>query len=229
MYANAHPNAIMVNLILQYCGPYCSITGQMFKRSIQMKKSNFGYMVMWYGGGVALATLSIILGIVLSQIAFMAIGFLLLICTPIFVRGILRKRMEKSVLVLESRFAQSGFTYQHKFISNNGVLYVDQNGRIGVVWRNNPTQFQFMDLTKVTEVYTSKEQQGGTVLVSCQFKLGRETHKIFIRCVSKNNLSMKDPRVIEVIEKVENLSAMLRGVDNRYRDSAPLTKEADIL
>lgn len=180
-----------------------------------MKKSNFGYVAMWYGGGVALAALLIVLGFVLSQVAFMTAGLLLMVCTPIFVPGILRKRMEKNALALESSFPQNGFTYQHKFTSNSGVFYIDQGGRLGVVWRDNPTELQFMDLSKVTEVRTNNGQQlGGTALVSCQFKLDGKKMKIYTLRVSNGQLSMKDPRVIEAIQKAENLGAILKGAVN---------------
>lgn len=178
-----------------------------------MKRTDFGYVAKWYGGGFAVAALLILLGWIMEQnIILIVTGLMLIVCTPLFVPGILRKRMEKNALALEDSFNQNDFTYQYKFISNSGVFYIDESGRMGVVWRNNPVELQFIDLTKMSEVRTNKGQQlNGTSLVSCQFKIDGKKYKIYTLRVSNGQLSMKDSRVIEAIKKADNLCTLING------------------
>lgn len=180
-----------------------------------MKKSNFGYVAMWYGGAFLLVVLLGGIGWVVKSTGLMLAAMALFVLVIIFVPIIIRKRMENGALKLEESFAQKGFTYHHKFTSNSGIFYIDRGGRLGVVWRDNPTQFQFADLTKLSDVRTSNGKQlRGTSLVSCQFKLEGKKYKIYTLRVSNGQLAMKDPRVVEAIEKADNLCAMLKEAGN---------------
>lgn len=175
-----------------------------------MKKTNTTYVAIWYGGAL------------LAAIALFTIGKfaklpLLLLAAPVFfvvalvlLPGILKTKMEKKALALEKYFPETGFSYQHKFTSNSGVFYIDQGGRLGIVWKHNPTELQFADLSKVTKIFTNNGKQiNGTSLVCCQFILEGKNHKIYTLRVSNGQLSMKDPRVLEAISKADALCEML--------------------
>lgn len=175
-----------------------------------MNKTDFKYVIGWYAGGFSLSILLIAGGFFLDILPVTFAGFLLAVGCFVFIPSILHKRMEKKALALEEEFRIQGFTYQYKFTSNSGIFYIDEGGRLGVVWRNNPTTLQLADLTKMTDVRTNNGQQlNGTSLVSCQFRLDGKKYKIYTLRVSNGQFSMKHPDVIEAIEKADHLCTLL--------------------
>lgn len=176
-----------------------------------MKKVNISYVAIWYGGDLLITAALIIAGFVSNIIWLSAIAFMLFIVSLILIPGILEKKMAKNALELEKSFPQKGFSYQYKFTSNSGVFYIDTNGRLGVVWKNNPTQLYFADLSKVTDIRTDDGKQlRGTALVSCKFKLDGKKFKIYTLRVSNGQLAMNSPKVIEAISKADKMCEMLK-------------------
>ena len=81
---------------------------------------------------------------------------------------------------------------------------------MGVVWRENPTELQFVDLTKVTNVRTNDGKFGtSTARVSCEFLLEGKKVRITTLEVTRCRIAMKDKRVLEAISKADQLCAML--------------------
>ena len=185
-----------------------------------MKKTNTAYVAGWYGGTIALLVLLVVGGYFLNPI-LSVVGVLLAIPAAIFLPVSMRGRMEKNALALEQEFPKRGFTYQYKFTSNSGVFYIDEGGRLGVVWRGNPTELQFADLNKMTDVRTSNGQQlRGTALVSCQFRLDGKKYKIYTLRVSNGQLAMNHPKVIDAIQKADGLCARLNNAKAAAQNAA---------
>ena len=73
--------------------------------------------------------------------------------------------MKKLAKEMEADFKSQGFTYQYKFEANNAVYYVDQGGKMGVVYRGNPTELQFVDLSGTTlDPLPGRKAQGAPLL-----------------------------------------------------------------
>lgn len=131
-----------------------------------------------------------------------------IVAIPMF----LKSKMKKTAAALEPGFQAQGFSYQYKFEANNAVYYIDQGGRMGVVCRYNPTELQFVDLSKVTNVRVNDGKLGmGTSRVSCEFLLDGKKVRIITLQVSRDTLSMKDKRVLEAISKADQLCSMLNA------------------
>lgn len=184
-----------------------------------MKKVNPSYVAIWAGIPAVLAVVMFILAFAaygkyrteggVMSIVFAAVGF---VAIAIFV-GIpmlLESKMKKAAKALEAGFQAQGFTYQYKFEANNAVYYIDQGGRMGVVYRLNPRELQFIDMNQVTNVRVNDGKFGmGTSRVSCDFQLNGKKVRINTLTVSRGTLSMKDKRVLEAISKADQLCVML--------------------
>lgn len=191
---------------------------QMHRETTNMKKTNPLYVLAWYVPPILLVPALFMFNVhvdaservydLLSLLfVFLIVGILL--CVPV----LMKKRMEKRALVLEQGFPNINY----KFTSHNCVLYLDtEGGHIGVVWKNNPTRIQIVDLVQITDIRTNNGQQlRGTALVSCQFRLNGKKVKIYTLRISGGQLSMKHPRVIEAIAKADQLGEALRVVQTR--------------
>ena len=177
-----------------------------------MKKVNPSYLAVWAGIPAAAAAILLVLAFTVlmgNQTAFViaaiaAVG--IIVAIPMF----LESKMKKLAAALESGFQAQGFTYQYKFQANNAIYYIDQGGQMGVVYRLNPTELQFVDLSKVTNVRVNDGKFGmGTSRVSCEFLLDGKKVRITTLTVSRGTLSMKDKRVLEAISKADQLCSML--------------------
>ena len=178
-----------------------------------MKKFNFSYLAIWAGIPALLAVVIAVLAFVLfigknpvvfGVAVFVAIG--IIVAIPMF----LESKMKKAATALEAGFPTKGFTYQYKFEASNAVYYIDQGGRMGVVYRGNPTELQFVDLNKVTDVRVNDGKFGlGTSRVSCEFLLDGKKVRITTLTVTRGTLSMKDKRVLEAISKADQLCNLL--------------------
>lgn len=177
-----------------------------------MKKVNASYLAVW--AGIPLLTAAILLVLAFTtlmgnQTAFVIAAFAafgIIVATPMF----LESKMKKMAVKMESDFPEQRFTYQYKFEAKNAVYYIDQGGRMGVVYRCNPTELQFVDLSKVTNVRVNDGKFGrGTSRVCCEFLLDGKKVRITTLQVSRGALSLKDKRVLEAISKAEHLCSLL--------------------
>ena len=177
-----------------------------------MKKVNPSYLAVWAGIPAAVAVILVVLAftvLVGNQIGVGIAGFA---AVGIFVAipMLLESRMKKAAVSLEKGFQAQGFSYQYKFEANNAVYYIDQGGRMGAVCRCTPTELQFVDLSKVTNVHVNDGKFGmGTSRVSCEFLLDGKKVRITTLQVTRGTLSMKDNRVLEAISKADQLCSML--------------------
>ena len=177
-----------------------------------MKKVNTSYLAVWAGIPAAVAAILAVLaftvlmgnqtGFVIAMLA--AVG--IVVAIPMF----LESKMKKMAAALVSGFQAQGFTYQYKFEDNNAVYYIDQGGRMGVIYRYNPTELQLVDLSKVTNVRVNDGKFGrGTSRVSCEFLLDGKKVRITTLQVSRGTLSIKDKRVLEAVAKADQLCGLL--------------------
>ncbi len=176
-----------------------------------MKKYNTSYLAIWAGLPAAAA-------VVLAVLAFTVLrenrtGFVIAVFAAfgiiVAIPMLLESRMKKAAKAMEPDFQAQGFTYQFKFEAKDAVYYIDQGGRMGVVYRCNPV-LQFVDLSKVTNVRTNDGKFGAaTSRVSCDFLLDGKKVRISTLVVSRGSLSMKDKQVLEAISKADQLCAML--------------------
>lgn len=177
-----------------------------------MKKINASYLAVWAGiPAVVAAVLAVLAFTVLMEnrtyaaIALFA-AFGIAAAIPIF----LESKMKKMASALESDFKAQGFTYQYKFEADNAVYYIDQAGRMGVLYRLNPTELQFVDLTKVTNVHTNNGKFGtSTSRVSCEFLLDGKKVRIITLEVTRGRIALKDQRALEAISKADQLCTLL--------------------
>ena len=178
-----------------------------------MKKVNASYLAIWVGGPAAIAAVIAILATILclgkNQGVFV-VSFIAVIGIIVAIPMLLESRMKKAATALEAGFSSQGFNYQYKFTAKNAVYYIDQGGRMGVIYRLNPTELQFVDLNKVTNVRTNDGKFGrATSRVSCDFLLDGKKVRITTLTVSRGTLSMNDKRVLEAISKADQLCVML--------------------
>ena len=177
-----------------------------------MKKVNASYLAIWAGIPAVVAAVLVVLaftvlmdnktGFVIAVIA--AVG--IIVAIPM----LLESKMKKMAAALEHSFKAQNFSYQYKFEANNAVYYIDQGGKMGVVWRTNPTELQFVDLNKVTNVRTNDGKMGwSTARVSCEFLLDGKKVRITTLEVTRGRIAMKDKRVLEAISKADQLCTML--------------------
>ncbi|MCH5199080.1 MAG: hypothetical protein J1E34_09270 [Oscillospiraceae bacterium] len=178
-----------------------------------MKKFNASYLLPRAGIPATIAVVIAILAFVLlpklnqvvSGIAFfVAIGIIVTIPMQ------LESKMKKIAAEKEKDFPSQGFAYQYKFQASNAVYYIDQGGKMGVIYCYNPTELQFVDLNNVTNVRVNDGKFGaGTSRVCCEFLLEGKKVRITTLKVSRGTLSMKDKRVLEAISKADQLCSML--------------------
>ena len=179
-----------------------------------MKKVNTSYLAVWAGIPAAVAAVLIVLAFTVlmgNQTGFVIAifaAFGIIVTIPMF----LESKMKKMATALEPNFQAQGFSYQYKFEAKNAVYYIDQGGRMGVVCRYNPTELQFVDLSKVTNVRVNDGKFGrGTSRVSCEFLLDGKKVRITTLQVSRGTLSIKDKRVLEAISKADQLCNLLNA------------------
>lgn len=177
-----------------------------------MKKINTSYLAIWAGIPAVVAVILLVLGFTLFMgnktvfviLAFATIG--IIVAIPMF----LESKMKKMAAALEPEFKAQGFTYQYKFEANNAVYYIDQGGRMGVIYRYNPTELQFVDLKQVTNVRVNDGKFGrGTSRVCCEFLLDGKKVRITTLQVTRGTLAIKDKRVLEAISKADQLCSLL--------------------
>ena len=177
-----------------------------------MKRVNPSYLAVWAGIPAAAAVILVVLALTVlvgnktgvGIAGFAAVG--IIVAIPM----ILESRMKKAAAALEQGFQAQGFSYQYKFEANNAVYYIDQGGRMGAVCRCNPTELQFVDLSKVTNVRVNDGKMGmATSRVSCEFLLDGKKVRITTLQVTRGTLSLKDARVLEAISKADRLCSML--------------------
>lgn len=177
-----------------------------------MKKFNASYLAVWAGIPAAAAAVLVVLAFALflgnktvfTILIFVAIG--IFVAIPMF----LESKMKKMAAAMEPDFKAQGFTYQYKFEANDAVYYIDQGGKMGVVYRFNPTELQFVDLNKVTNVRTNDGKFGtSTSRVSCEFLLDGKKVRITTLEVTRGRISLKDKQALEAISKADQLCAML--------------------
>lgn len=177
-----------------------------------MKKMNLIYMLICYGIPIALIVVLLVVSLNLNvqwELPLM-LDFVLLIATPVFVPGLLKKRMEKSAAAMEQEFPNINY----KFTAHNCVVYLDtEGGHMGMVWKHNPFRLQMIDPAKITDIRTNDGQiLRGTEVVSCQFLLDGKKVRIYTLRVSGGQLAMKHPRVMEAVSKADKLSETVRAV-----------------
>lgn len=184
-----------------------------------MKKVNVSYLAIWAGIPAIVAVVMFIaafavygkyrdvggvMSVASAVVGFIALG--IVVAIPMF----LESKMKKAAKALEPGFKAQGFTYQYKFEANNAVYYIDQGGRMGVLYRCNPAELQFVDLTKVTNVRTNDGKFGtSTNRVSCEFLLDGKKVRITTLEVTRGRISMKDKQVLEAISKADQLCSLL--------------------
>lgn len=178
-----------------------------------MKKYDVSYLAKWAGIPAVVAVVIAILSFTLingeNQIIpgialFAAIG--IFVAIPMY----LESKMKKIATELEKDFTTQGFNYQYKFSANNAIYYIDQGGKMGVIYRYNPNELQFVDLNQVTNIHVNDGKFGmGTSRVCCEFLLEGKKVRIVTLRVNRGTLSMKDKRVLEAISKAEQLCNMI--------------------
>ena len=185
-----------------------------------MKKLNPSYLAVWVGIPVAIAIVIAIVGIVMWESTIvLTIATFADIAIIVGIPMLLESRMKKVAASLEPGFEAQGFTYQFKFTANNAVYYIDQGGRLGVVYRGNPTELQFVNLNEVTNVRVNDGKFGmGTSRVCCEFLNSGKKVRIVTLRVSRGTLSMKDKRVLEAISKADQLCSMLNTAKANAKD-----------
>lgn len=179
-----------------------------------MKKINPSYLAVWAGIPAAAAALLLVLAFTVfmgnkTPFVIAAIGGIgIIVAIPMF----LESKMKKMAAALEPGFKAQNFTYQYKFEASDAVYYIDQGGKMGVVWRFNPTELQFVDLNKVANVRVNDGKFGtSTARVCCEFQLDGKLVRITTLQVTRGRLSMKDKKVLEAVSKADQLCAMLNA------------------
>lgn len=177
-----------------------------------MKKMNLIYVFICYGIPIALIVVLLVVSLnldVQGELLFM-LDLALMIAIPVFVPGLLKKRMEKSAAAMEQEFPNINY----KFTAHNCVVYLDtEGGHMGMVWKHNPFRLQMIDPAKITDIRTNDGQiLRGTEVVSCQFLLDGKKVRIYTLRVSGGQLAMKHPRVMEAVSKADKLSETVRAV-----------------
>lgn len=177
-----------------------------------MKKTDGKYIFQWYGVPTIVMILLCVIFIMADIAALFAFCIVAWIVFMAFTPIILKKKLEKKALEKEKSFAQSGFIYQHKFTSHDGVFYIDVNGRLVVIWKYNPNQICTINPSFITDIRTNDGKTPmGTYGVSCEFRLQGKKMKIWTLRVSNGYLSMKDRKVLEGISKADTLCQLLNA------------------
>lgn len=173
-----------------------------------MKKINFMYAAMWYFVFIAVAVLIVLVGIILQNDTttyFIAGAVFILGAMFYAVPEIKKGAMKKKATALEQ-----GFKYDYKFTTTNAVFYIDASGKLGVLWRGNPSHIQLANLAELSDVRTNDGKKLlGTSRVSCQFNLAGSPFRINTLLVSRGQLPMNSPQVVEAISKADKLCEML--------------------
>lgn len=180
-----------------------------------MKKMNTSYLATWVGIPVVIAVVIAVSAFALSlgkNQAIFGVAVFAVIGIIVAIPMLLESKMKKAAKALEEDFPARKFSYQYKFEAKNAVYYIDQGGRMGVVFRGNPTELQFVDLNSITNVHVNDGKFGfGTSQVSCEFLLDGKKVRIVTLKVTRGTLSMKDKRVLEAISKADQLCSMINA------------------
>lgn len=174
-----------------------------------MKKTDVRYAAAWYGGEVLLILALLVFGVWnaknglmsgLSALGIVAVG----VATPI----LMNKQRDKKAAELAKNFP-----HKLRFTTHNGIFYFDPaQSRAAVVWKLNPFELQTIDLAQVTGVRTCDGRQfRGTSRVWAEFVLDGKKIKVTTLQVSRGQLGMKDPRVLEAISKADQICEMIRA------------------
>lgn len=177
-----------------------------------MKKMNTSYLAVWVGIPIAAAAVLLVLAFTVFMGNKIGFGIVVFVVFGIIVAipMLLESRMKKMAASLEKGFEAQGFTYQYKFEANTAVYYIDQGGRMALVSCYNPTELQFVDLSKVTDIRVNDGKLGmATSRVSCEFLLDGQKVRITTLQVTRGTLSLKDNRVLEAISKADQLCRLL--------------------
>lgn len=180
-----------------------------------MKKINGTYITVCYLIPIMLCTASFAAGALLLRTAPPSVvlglwlaGLLGLGGIIMFMPHMMSKRMEKKGLDLER-----DFRYSFKFVAYNAIFYIHTGGRLGVLWRGNPTEIQLADPSALTDIRTNDGKiLGGTSLVRCQFRLSGKRYSIStLRIYGGKQYSMKSDCVLEAISKADKICELLNA------------------
>lgn len=187
---------------------------------MNMKKTNASYLLLWVGVPALAAALIAVLGTLLfleTSPTVAGLAVLAAICIVVAIPMVLESRMKKLAAAQEQHFAEQGFFVNYKFQASNAIYYISESGRMGVIYRGNPTQLQFIDLRQVSNVHVNDGKFGAvTSQVSCEFLLEGKKVRIVTLKVTRGTLSLKDRRVLEAIAKAEQLCSMILTAQSRY-------------
>ena len=177
-----------------------------------MKKYDTAYMAKWAGIPAVAALVIIVVATLCAGKGQLIPGIAVFVGIALFVTipMVLESKMKKIAAELEKDFRTQGFNYQYKFSANNAIYYIDQGGKMGVIYSGNPNELQFVDLSQVTNIHVNDGKFGmGTSRVCCEFLLEGKKVRIVTLKVNRGTLSMKDKRVLEAISKADQLCHMI--------------------
>lgn len=175
-----------------------------------MKKIDFIYSAKWYFVFALLAAVVLATGLIIGgdMPTYFIVSALVILALMFYTVPIIKnKAMSKKAIELEK-----GFQNNFKFTSSRAVFYIDTNGRLGVLWRGNPSQIQLANPSKITNIRTNDGKvMLGTSRVSCQFNLDEKPYRINTLLVARGQLSMTSPQVLEAIAKADKIGEMLNA------------------
>jgi hypothetical protein len=194
-----------------------------------MKKINGGYLVKAWVIPICVCITLIVLGMYLGRQNYLQYGdtpntmdtvttgmamagFAGILVSVIFIPRLLENRLTKKARRIEAGFQGRGFHSDYKFTAGNAIFYIDvDGGRLGVIWKYNPDELQFANLSGLTDVRTHDGRMfnGGTSQVRCMFRLDGKRYSIRTLLVRRGSYSMKSDEVLEAISKADTLCEML--------------------
>lgn len=90
---------------------------------------------------------------------------------------------------------------------------------MGVIYRCNPTELQFVDWSKVTDARVNDGKFGKAASrVSCDFLPEGKKACVTTLQVTRGTLSLKDTRVLEAISKATQLCGLLNTAKANAKD-----------
>lgn len=182
------------------------------RRISSVKTTNIGYLAKLYiifisiGVALILVAARVIYGISSGASLVMCLaGLFCILAAFLFTPGMRHKKMVRKGLELEKNFP-----HDYKFVSHNAIFYINTDGKLGALWKNNPFEIQLADLRGLTDVRTNDGKMvGGTSLVRCMFKLDGKQYSIHTFRASGQQYSMKSTEVLEAISKADKCCEML--------------------
>lgn len=187
-----------------------------------MKKINWKYILILFGGVLALSAIaSLILGIVNGNLAgFTGIMFVFVFILSIMMfvfhtqSNFVTDRLMKKTLETDEKAAS--FQNCSTFTTNDGILKIDEaNGRIGFVYYLNPTEFVVISAKNITDIKSDymKGPLGGTNFVYFQFVYEGKRTRI-ATFTSRNMYSLKSGEVLEAMSKADAYAELLERTKN---------------